>query len=590
MLRALAALALLACSGSAAEKDPWLKITSPGFELYTTASERTGRDLLKYFEQVHSFFLQRFGITAATGRKAQIILFRNEKEYEPYRPNEFAAAFYHPGEYHDFIVMGNALDESRPVAVHELTHLMVHQIGITLPAWLNEGIADLYSNLESRGSKIMVGRDIPGRMRTLATEKPIPLRTLLAVDHNSPYYNEKARAGMFYAESWKLVHMLHLHPDYRPRFVEFLNALPQAGPEAAFRTVYAKDLETVQRDLAAYLQNGRISAMLFDIQLPKSVDAPEVEQGAAMPARLAIAEMLSNISGRAAQAHEAYESLSRDYPKAWQVEDGAGRLAWQDRHMEDASRHFAKAEELGCQDPDMFLLWGQILVYSRHSREAVIALSKAAKLRPESDEVQYEYGNALVLNGNWGSAVAALRLVKKVPAAGRWRYYYNLAYSLYRMKDIPAAKANVALARKFASTLAQTAPLDQLQAAFDHNTPIDTAPPEDHSPDAPPRIVRRDTVPNREDTPSKPSPLPAIEGKLELMDCGTPAKLHVRTADGVRVFVIPDPAAVHIANGGAPVDLHCGDQKNEPMVRIEYQAEPSGVANVTGIVRTIEFR
>src|SRR5438270_14061952 len=106
--------------------------------------------------------------------------------------------------------MNNSVSESLPLAVHELTHLMVHQLGLDLPPWLNEGLAELYSNLEPTGSKIRVGRDIPSRMRTLAEEKWIDLRSLLAVDHNSPIYNEKSRAGIFYAESWKLVHMLHL--------------------------------------------------------------------------------------------------------------------------------------------------------------------------------------------------------------------------------------------------------------------------------------------------------------------------------------------------------------------------------------------
>ena len=66
----------------------------------------------RHFEQVHSFFWQRFKTGIDPTRKARVILFRTEKEYEAYRPNEFAAAFYHPGEYHDFIVMNNSVNDS----------------------------------------------------------------------------------------------------------------------------------------------------------------------------------------------------------------------------------------------------------------------------------------------------------------------------------------------------------------------------------------------------------------------------------------------------------------------------------------------
>ena len=124
-----------------------------------------------------------------------MILFRNEREYEAYRPNEFAEAFYHPGESHDFIVLHTSVSDWRPTAVHELTHLMVHQLGQDLPLWANEGLAELYSNLEPRGSRVMVGRDIPGRMRVLAGERWIPLPVLLAVNHEPSIYNERSRGS-----------------------------------------------------------------------------------------------------------------------------------------------------------------------------------------------------------------------------------------------------------------------------------------------------------------------------------------------------------------------------------------------------------
>src|SRR5436189_2148418 len=98
-----ATLLVIAVRAVAADKDPWVRITSPNFELFTTAGERAGRDLVKHFEQVRSFFVQRFGRESDSTRKARVILFRSGKEYEPYRPNEFASAFYQPGEYRDFI-------------------------------------------------------------------------------------------------------------------------------------------------------------------------------------------------------------------------------------------------------------------------------------------------------------------------------------------------------------------------------------------------------------------------------------------------------------------------------------------------------
>jgi hypothetical protein len=36
----------------------------------------------------------------------------------------------------------------------------------------------------------------------------VPLQAIVSADRNSPYYNEKNRAGSLYNEGWALVHML----------------------------------------------------------------------------------------------------------------------------------------------------------------------------------------------------------------------------------------------------------------------------------------------------------------------------------------------------------------------------------------------
>ena len=543
MLRALLALALLAVPASAAAKDPWLRLTSPHFELFTDAGERAGREVARHFEQVHGFFLQRFKTGIDPNRKARVLLFRNEKEYAAYRPNQFAAAFYHPGETRDFIVLNNAEPDWKPTAVHELTHLMVHQLGTDLPLWLNEGLAELYSNMEPRGSQVMVGRDIPGRMHVLSGEPWLPLPALLAVDHESSIYNGKSRAPIFYAESWKLVHMLHLSPAYEPHLTDFVRALLKGDAAGAFQTAYGKDLETVERDLRAYLAGGTITAMLFDIPLPKSVEAPEIEPSASIFARLAIAELLSNTSGRSGEAVEAYRAIARDFPGRWEVEEAMGLFAWRERRMTDADQHFAKAEQLGCNNGSTFLLWGRVLGYNNRPPDAVTALGKAAALLPDSVEARLAYGDALIRNGSWGAAVAVLREVTSVPSISMWRYSYNLAYGLYKLGELDAAKPLLANARKYASNTRETNSLDQLETALN-------------------RGVR-------------------IEGVLETLECGSLAKLHVRVGGQAKVFVMP--------NLSTAVDLPCGPQKNPPRVRIEYQPLPP-TSEVAGLIRSLEFQ
>ena len=68
------------------------------------------------------------------------------------------------------------------------------------------------------GVKVIVGNLIAGRLQALYREKWVPLAVILGAGHDSPYYNEKNKAGSLYNEGWALVHMLALNQEYRPKF------------------------------------------------------------------------------------------------------------------------------------------------------------------------------------------------------------------------------------------------------------------------------------------------------------------------------------------------------------------------------------
>jgi tetratricopeptide (TPR) repeat protein len=320
--------------------------------------------------------------------------------------------------------------------------------------------------MEPHGTQVMVGRDLPGRMQMLAGEQWIPLAALLAVTPQSPIYNQRTHAGIFYAESWKLVHMLHLSPAYASNFTSFLRAVLKGEGAGAFQTAYGKDTIAVERDLRAYLSGNTISAMLFDIRMPKAAEIVKVEQESSLFARLAKAELLSNMRGRSSAAAEAYQDIARDFPNRWEVEEARGMFAWHERDLDEADRHFADAEKLGCNNGATFLLWGRALSHANRTRDAVTVLGKAVKLLPDSGEAKLAYGDVLIRAGDYANAVAILRSVKEVPVASAWRCRYNLAYGFYKLGDVAASKAQLEGARKFAANARESESLDQLESAL----------------------------------------------------------------------------------------------------------------------------
>src|SRR5580700_1443620 len=159
--RTLLTVLLLPLGAQTAQPDRWLRMHTANFDLFTDAGERTGRDILRQFERVHSFFEQAFGNKKANAKPVCLIAFRSAEEYQPYRFNQVAAAYFQPGSERDYIVMTGGVTGDARVPVHEYTHLMIHQSGQRIPLWMNEGTAELFSTLESRGAKVLVGNVIP---------------------------------------------------------------------------------------------------------------------------------------------------------------------------------------------------------------------------------------------------------------------------------------------------------------------------------------------------------------------------------------------------------------------------------------------
>src|SRR4051812_38956427 len=127
-----------AASGSRATEG--IEGKSPKFHRITTAGRSGAKHTVPEFEKGRGFFMRKRSKGLTTRLPVTIVLFRNAKEFKPYSPNEVANAFYTGDQSRDFIVMSSGTEEERPIAVHEYVHLLVRNMELKLPLWLNEGL------------------------------------------------------------------------------------------------------------------------------------------------------------------------------------------------------------------------------------------------------------------------------------------------------------------------------------------------------------------------------------------------------------------------------------------------------------------
>ncbi len=622
------------CSPAVAGGPEWVKITSQNFEVLTTAGERAGRGVILRFEQVRSFFAQAAGLDTANGQPVRIVLFRSDKEFRPYQPNEVAEAYYMPGSACDYIIMRNSGEQASPVAVHEYTHLLARHFGGPKAVWFNEGLAELYSNMRPIGSQIAVGSPIESHRFVLVREKWIPLEQVVSAGHDSPLYNEKARAGVFYAESWALVHMLALDAQYRPGYNACVGELDRgSGAGDAFRKVYNKSLREVQKDLEAYVRGTQFRAALFNVKLPKNTDQPEVRPATALESGLVLADVLANQKSKFPQAQEALEGLASQYPQSWEAQQGLAYLNWHGGKIEPSIGHFRRASELGCTNPKMYYDYG-LLLASRGTRDdAITALKRATALDPADRETHLNLGRLLVEDGKYGEALGEFQSVKTVKPDEAFRFFYAAAYAHFKLGQKAQARKTAEIGLKHAKNAEETAPLQRLLAALEERPPSVPEQSASEAGSAPARkeLKRRPLeervvagrsapkqaksgpgVPERaaggEDRPrlgraaAEPDPesqkteataaaktWPAIEGTLDAVDCmGKTARLQVFSGGRRLAFDITDAENVQLRNGtGAAIEFTCGRQNGKP-IRIEYEPKPGG--RIEGVVRAITLR
>jgi tetratricopeptide (TPR) repeat protein len=534
----------------------------------------------RHFEQVRAFFREAMGLGLKSGPPVRIVLFRSDKEFAPYAPNDFAMAFYLGAEDRDYIVMKSGSSEYFPVAVHEYIHLLVKHSGIAAPVWFNEGLAELYSNLKPLAGKIEVGDIIMPHFILLQQSKWIDLATLLAVQPDSPLYNEKTHAGLFYAESWALVHMLYLGADYRPKSTVLIEGIKSGASMAdTFQKAYGKTVEQVQKDLAVYMRGTRFNASLFNAKLAKEVDAPEAGDSSPLEAGLVLAEILANTREKAAEARELYSRLGRENPKDWQAEQGLARLSLREGKRPEALTHYARAAELGSTNARMYLDYGRLLRAVDQRAEAVAALKRATEIDPDDREARLELGYAYVLADKHAEALAQFQLVKRVTEEQAFGFFHAMAYAYYRLDRKAEAKAAATTCRKYAKSTEEIERLDQLVDALNYapHVPVMS---EDRSrageSDPPPPKLRRREA------------LAVAEGTLKQIDCmGGKIRMRIGVGAEAMSFALLDPGSITTKDHAA-MEFTCGPQRAR-RIRIEYEAKEGAMPGTVGVVRSIEF-
>lgn len=249
-----------------AAKETWTGVKSKHFFLTGNAGEKDIRKVaakLEQFREVFSLLFPRANLNSPVPIK--VIVFKDRKSYLPFMPAyqgkvSEVAGYFQSGPDVNYITLTAELGQESPFSTifHEYVHSLTNDNTFSAPPWFSEGLAEFYSTFDVTDGekKVWLGKPISHHVYLLRENKFLPLQRLFAVDHGSPEYNERDKKGVFYAQSWALVHFLMMgnNSQRQPQFVKYLDMLAKGLPvDESFKQAFQTDYATMEKELKNYI-------------------------------------------------------------------------------------------------------------------------------------------------------------------------------------------------------------------------------------------------------------------------------------------------------------------------------------------------
>jgi tetratricopeptide (TPR) repeat protein len=540
----------------------WVRIASPDVEVLSSAGQNAGRRALARLEQARQVFAQT--APAFNGElPVRVFVFSSEREFNRFRPAPAVAAFYQSGPDRDYIVMLDAGRDAYRVVFHEYAHLVLNHSAPKLPTWLEEGLAELYSTITERDGMLIIGEPILSHLALLQRSRWLDADQLATVGKDSPEYNEREQAGLFYAESWALTHMISLAPGYRgglPRMVRAIAA--GVAPDEAFRSAFGKSMRQALNDVSRYLATG-----LQVVRMPgPEQEAPEAAAAspvATADVQIAQAELLTVMNHLEAAA-ELYTEAARAGDSA-AAETGLAELALRAKRYSDARTHFERAIALGSRDGSTFFQYAMLLRDTKAPREQVDEyLTKTVEASPGFAEAHFLLGVRASDRGDYHAAIEHLR--RAASLLPRQMYFWHaLSYAYYKLGQVKESRS---AAYRAINAAANPQELQMARAA------LNLTAEKDAPRDSRPSVITPSGWQNKRGDRK-------VAGSLAELDCASkPVRLRVRTRSGDVALRVTDPRSVVLSGAGAArVELQCGVQSGRDVV-VEYIGSTSEVTSI----------
>ncbi len=423
------------------ENTAWIRVDTANFTLFSSVSRRHTLEVgrrLELFRHLLSGLLPELKVNSPL--PSYVFIFRSDATFTPYK-TQFGRgptpqdAYFSADQSANFVAL-NAFPDGDPFATvyHEFVHYFLNNNFANLPLWFNEGLAEYYSTLllsDIKDDQVEIGRPVSQYVGWLKEHSLIGLRELFEISTGSSQYNEEEKKGVFYAQSWALVHYLvGGAPDWGSSLTSRLARL--AAGDDLISLVSSDTYQHLEASLGAYVMRGRFESSLVTFQ-PAEIDATvKVSRMERAEVLYRLGNLLSRIdAGKEEAARRHFRESIRVDPTHAAAHAGLGFLLELRRRHDAATSYYEKAFELDPDDPLTCFLLATNLSQRTHGFDSrAVPLQKATdprlvrarelyrrsiRLRPGIAESYAGLGASYVTEpGDLSDGIAALETARRM--------------------------------------------------------------------------------------------------------------------------------------------------------------------------------
>lgn len=617
-------------------KDTWISVRSSNFHFVGNASEKEIRQVAARFEQFRDVFSRLLpGMNFTSPVPTTVVVFKSDSSYKPFKPvadgkTVAVAGYFQPGNDVNYITLTSEKRQENPYGTifHEYVHLLVNNtLGKTnIPPWFNEGLAEYYSTFDIEDDrKVYLGNLITHHLQLLRSSQLFTLENLFSVDYHSLERNKHDARGLFYAQSWLLLHYL-IQGNEGKRVANlgvFLDQLRANVPaDKAFRSAFQTDYAGMQKELKDYIQRRSYRGQVVTFERKLEFDAEmKTAPLSEAEAQAYLGDLLYHIH-RLEDARTSLEQALALDAKLAMAHASLGLVLMEQKKFSEAKEHLqhAVAENSTSYLAHYYYAYtlsrevmpeGQSVygVPTATAQKMRAELRKAIELKPDFPQSYHLLSFLNLVTGeSLDDSIAMINRALKL-SPGSEEFLFVLAQLHMRKEDFDGARkvaeplaasgADPQIRAHAASLLQAISTMQEQMARFRADREEAMAP---NRPRPQPLDVQANqTVAVEDKDPSsylrealrKPAEGESqVEGTLVRIDCaGKSITFIVKVGDSLLRLKTDRFESVDITTFSADVsgEITCGLRKSQNRVVVCYIPKSDARAKIDGLLRSVEF-